>query len=457
MPTSLLFVLAPLFLLSGIYGASSARRSTTGTPYSNDEWHRLFPSGSAGNSTLEMIDALNTLSNRRNDLRYRSSKIIAALHPRNKSKNDFIDKSLHVSFVDAIKSSPKYGDILTIYNLKKQQNPKLKIIAKFMNNSYGIVMKNPRRRRRNRTEIRLRWIINQEIKASIKLKYLTKELPNIYFHPTSDECSNDWRCVSNLCRILLRNDRNIIINQLPNVSMMSHPFIVSESLVDRWMAKFETMYLMDFNQVSQMISFLCQMPYFLSPAVFQGVLDKLYASKVVRIKSVRTKLLPLLKAVYAEISIIYDDAFYTSVSDNDQSIYPLVAMDVLRNQSKIIVLREMKQYLFVEQAKYHTFFVMLKKCALQMLHRELCSRLTKDELMKHGEDGIVNTYDVVNTYRRALTTKQDVHLLFPMSEECNYEIMIRDIAKVLSCSDRIRIDDDSLMALIAKVTIKTVD
>ena len=371
-----LIVLAPSFCLDKTCGASEPVGWPAGQPYSYDEWYRLFPTGSAGNSSSDFMDTFKILSNRRNDLRYLtlSSKMAAALHPKNKSKSVFDDNSLHVSFIDAVKSSPKYGDILTISNLKKQLNQRLKIIAKFMNNSYGIVMQKVKRKRRNRTEIRLQWIINQEIKAGIKLKYLTKAFPNIYFHRMPDECSNDWLYVSNVCRLLLENDKNIIVNQLSNVSMMSHPNIMRESLIVPSMAKYEMMYDLNCNDVSQIISFLCQMPYFLSPSAFQEVINKLYASKVVRIKSVRTKLLPLLRSLYTELSIMYHDAFNATVSHDNDTNYPLVALDVWRNQSETIILREMKLYLFAGSKRYSSFFAMLKKCVLQMLHQDMGSK-----------------------------------------------------------------------------------
>ena len=83
--------------------------------------------------------------------------------------------------------------------------------------------------------------------------------------------------------------------------------------------------------------------------------------------------------------------------------------------------------------------------------------MTEKEAMRHVEEaGAFYIYDVVNTYRKALATKQDIHVLCPISEEWNYEIISRDIVEVLSSDGALRITDDYVMSLIAKATIKTV-
>ena len=111
-----------------------------------------------------------------------------------------------------------------------------------------------------------------------------------------------------------------------------------------------------------------------------------------------------------------------------------MVFDAWRNQSETIILRELKQYLFVEQAKYEPSFMMLKKSVLMVLHREMGGKMSEKEAMRVIEDpGAFNIYDIVNTYRKALITKQDIHVLSSTSEEYNYEIISKDIAEVISC------------------------
>ena len=390
------------------------------------------------NFTTDKEEALNTLkmlSNNENDLSYLglASSLSAAPSKYNKSRTR---EPSSISFLDAIKLSPKHGDIMRVEDLKRQQNHRLKIIAKCMNNSYGIVMNKVKRKRRNRVEVRLEWIQNKDVKAGIKLKYL-KLIPNIYIHRISDEYKDDWLYISHLCGSILQSNGRLLINQLMDISMMSHANIVCDSLIFPLILSYDFTHVLETNRTSQIVSFLSQIPYHLTPAMFQQVMDKLYSSKITKIKSIRTKLLPKLKALYADLYKMHFNAF-NNISGADQSTYPFF---LLKDQSESETMRFI--HCAIKNVKtpqeFQTFLEMLKKTICRVLHIALRHIMTQRESMKavdaflKGEKHVVYVYDVVNTYAKSLmsASRKDLHIICSETVDWNYEHLVKEISGIL--------------------------
>ena len=400
----------------------------------------------------EAISILRMLSNQENDLSFLglTSSISAASIPKNKSR---MREPLSASFMDAIKLSPKYGDIMRVQNLKRQQNHRLNIIAKCMNNSYGIVMNNAQRKIKNRVEVRLAWIQNKDVRIGIKLKYL-RLIPNIYIHRISDEYQEDWVYVSHLCRCILESNGRLLINQLMDISLMSHPNIASDSLIFPLILSYDFAHMMETNDTSQILAFLSQIPYHLSQTLFKEVIDKLYSSKITKIKSIRTKLLPKLKALYAELYKIHFNAF-NNVSGIDQTIYPFY---LLKKQSENATMRFLHCAIKIVKThhEYEYFFEMLQKAICRVLHIALRRIMTQQESMKainaflKGEKHVVYVYDVLNTYQKSLlsSSRRDLHILCSQSTDWNYEHLVFELSEILS--------QHPCPSLIADLIIKTV-
>ena len=384
----------------------------------------------------EAIETLKMLSKHENDLSFLglTSSISTASNTNNETTAIELSS---ISFNDSIRSSPKYGDIMRIENLKRQQNHRLQIIAKCMNNSYGVVMNKVKRKRRNRVEIRLEWVRSRDVKAAIKLKYL-RTIPNIYIHHVSDDYKDDWPYVSALCRLILSNNRRVLINQLMDISLVSHPNIMTDSLIFPLILSYDYTHILETNKTSQIVAFLGQIPYHLSPALFQQVMDKLYSSKIAKLKSIRTKLLPKLKGLYAELYKMHYNAF-NDIPRINQTIYPFF---LLNNQSESATLRFV--YFAIKQVKatheFEYFLDMLKKTICRVLHIALRRIMTKQESMSavdaflRGQKHVVHVHDVVNTYQKSLESanRKDLHIICSESVDWNYEHLVNEIDRILS-------------------------
>ena len=329
---------------------------------------------------------------------------------------------LHIELEVVFERSPKHGDILDVSNLKQQQDLRLQTIARCMNNSYGVVMKKTRKRRRNRTEIRLKWIMNQEIKASIKLKYLTKQFPNIYIHHIG---MNDWYYVSNLTRSLLENKRNLIINQISDMSLASNPNIMHASLVHPLLHKIVTIHSMKWDNIDEIKSLLSRLPYHFSPKLFDQIMSRLYVSKTAKMKSIRTKLLPKLKHLYTELYEIYFEAFNLY----EQKLHPLL---YLKNYTLQMVEVALGPFLDLQQKEYAQFYIMLRDVITNVCNHEIGQKIP----MKLASKALKNPWrmhlvDVINVYWKALMDKQDIHILCTGAFQWHYGDIARRLAALM--------------------------
>ena len=212
---------------------------------------------------------------------------------------------LKISVAEAIKQSFKHGDIVEISNLKAQQNESLQHITECMNDSMGIVMFPSTRTRRNRKEVRLEWIGDRSIRASIKLKYLYRSFPSIYIHYLFDNFDyiQDWAYITDIFRKVIQQNggNNVILNQLDKLHSFHSYRISSNDLIFPIYTVFYRICRVDWNNATEIMQFLIRDFIHLSPSIFQKVIDNLFSCKETkRVRSVKKKLLPTLIAMYKE-------------------------------------------------------------------------------------------------------------------------------------------------------------
>ena len=355
-------------------------------------------------------------------------------------------KPLQIEISDALKISPKYGDVMRISDLKRQQNLRLQTIAKCMNNSYGIVMKKAKRRKRNRTEVRLQWIINQEIKASIKLKYLTRQFPNIYIHQID---VIDWTYISNLSRTILKTEGNIVINQMADMSLVSNPNIMYESLIHPLLNKLVAVYSMNWTNTTEIVPFLSRLPYHLPPRLFNVIMSKLYSSKIAKIKSIRTKLLPKLKALHDELFEIYFVAF----NKYEQVAHPLL---YLKNCSIQMVWNRMKPFLDLKHKDNRSFFQLFKSviisvCSDEINRRHRIPKPQAKSLMANPWS--MHVRDAINIYWLALLSQQNLHILSPRKLQWYFGDVTRHLSELLIAKQNVPM---GIKDILAEAIIKVV-
>ena len=337
--------------------------------------------------------------------------------------------NLEISVAEAVKPFIRYGDILFISNLKRQQNESLQHIVNCMDNSFGIVMNPMSRTRRKRQEMRLEWIVDRRIKAGIKLKYLNKAFPSIYIHFFAYE--RDWWYIDDIMRALIiqNNGHNIILNQ---IDALNNYNVNSDDLAFPICTVFFRVYRGDWSDTAEVIDFLKNEFNALSPCMFAEVSGKLISCK--KIHKIRKKVLPLLSLLYKERkSMIYNESV-----PYDQAMQSIQSM-----------LTDPKT-----QKEYGAFFIAMKKVIETVAMDKMRTIL---HISKQREALLITKIrasDLMKAYRNMTMSdlNGDVHVLCRVSGYWDFASVHETLVMILDKAEF----GHKMANVIAKAIVKTV-